>query len=103
VALPNPPSVSGGARSPQRVQSITDMAYQDGRLFVAGLSNEEFSSKLRALSYPFTTADNGASVEIYQPNRPRVRSGSFRSGRQAGDRVNQTPVPGALVTGPSCR
>ena len=65
VTLPNPPNVSGGARSPQRVQSITDMAYQDGRLFVAGLSNEEFASKLRALPYPFTTADNGASVEIY--------------------------------------
>jgi hypothetical protein len=65
VTLPNPPNVSGGARSPQRVQSITDMAYQDGRLFVAGLSNEEFASKLRALSYPFTAADNGASVEIY--------------------------------------
>lgn len=62
VTLPNPPSASG---TPARGQSITDMAYMDGRLYVAGLSNEEFSSKLRSIAYPFSTADNGASVEIY--------------------------------------
>jgi hypothetical protein len=65
VTLPNPPAPGGQGRAPQRVQSITDMAYMDGHLYVAGLSNEEFASKLRSLSYPFTTADNGASVEIY--------------------------------------
>ena len=62
VTLPNPPNASG---TPARGQSITDMAYMDGRLYVAGLSNEEFSSKLRSIAYPFSTADNGASVEIY--------------------------------------
>ena len=31
----------------------------------AGLSNEEFASKLRTVQYPFTAADSGASVEIY--------------------------------------
>jgi hypothetical protein len=41
------------------------MAYMNGKLYVAGLSNEEFSSKLRSLPYPFTTADSGTSVEIY--------------------------------------
>ena len=44
------------------------MAFVDGRLFVAGLSNEEFSSKLRSVRYPFATADNGASVEIFHGN-----------------------------------
>ena len=39
--------------------------FTDGRLYVAGLSNEEFSSKLRSVSYPFNTVDSGASVEIY--------------------------------------
>ena len=37
----------------------------DGRLWVAGLSNEEFSSKLRAIPYPFERVDGGVSVEIY--------------------------------------
>jgi len=65
VSLPNPPSATATGRTPPRLQSITDMAFQDGQLYVAGLSNEEFSSKLRALTYPFTSADNGASVEIF--------------------------------------
>jgi len=47
------------------VQTITHMAYYEGRLFVAGLSNEEFASKLRSIPYPFRTADRGTSVEIW--------------------------------------
>ena len=65
VGLPNAPAANAEGRAASRVQSITDMAFLDGRLFVAGLSNEEFASKLRAVAYPFTTVDNGASVEIY--------------------------------------
>jgi hypothetical protein len=56
VALPN---------SAQRVEGITDMAFADGKLYVAGLSNEEFASKLRSIPYPFASADRGTSVEIY--------------------------------------
>ena len=33
------------------------MAFADGRLWVAGLSNEEFASKLRAIPYPFASVD----------------------------------------------
>ena len=40
-----------------RVDTVTDMALVDGRLWVAGLSNEEFSSKLRAIPYPFTKVE----------------------------------------------
>ena len=47
------------------VQTITDLAYTDGRLYAAGLSNEEFASKLRSIAYPFTTVDEGTSVEIW--------------------------------------
>lgn len=52
-------------RQPSRMESITDMAYVDGRVVIAGLSNEEFSSKLRAVPYPFQAADAGTSVEIW--------------------------------------
>jgi hypothetical protein len=69
VALPNPPDLNPvNPRGPARPQSITDMAFVDGRLIVAGLSNEEFASKLRSIPYPFTTVENGTSVEIYHGN-----------------------------------
>jgi len=47
------------------VQTITDLAYADGRLYAAGLSNEEFASKLRSIAYPFQSVDAGTSVEIW--------------------------------------
>ena len=65
AALPNAPEATPGARRNPRASSITDMAYVDGRLFIAGLSNEEFSSKLRSVAYPFTTVNEGTSVEIW--------------------------------------
>jgi hypothetical protein len=64
ATLPNAPAANPGPRNP-RVQSITDLGFVDGRLYVAGLSNEEFASKLRSVPYPFASVDNGTSVEIY--------------------------------------
>jgi hypothetical protein len=76
VDLPNAPAAVPGARNNARTSSITDMAFTDGRLYVAGLSNEEFSSKLRSVSYPFNTVDNGASVEIYHGNHGQFETRS---------------------------
>ncbi len=73
VALPNAPDAQ---QRNQRTQSVTDMAYQDGRLFVAGLSNEEFSSKLWSFAYPFASADRGTSVEIFHGNHGRLETRS---------------------------
>ena len=44
---------------------ITELQYADGKVIVAGLSNEDFSSTLRVVPYPFKKADRGASIEIY--------------------------------------
>jgi hypothetical protein len=55
----------GNRRSNPRTESITDLAYLEDRVLVAGLSNEEFASTLRAIPYPFRTVANGTSVEIY--------------------------------------
>lgn len=57
VKLPN-------ASEKQRTEAITGLAFVKGQLIVAGLSNEEFASKLRALAFPFKEADKGTSVEI---------------------------------------
>jgi hypothetical protein len=67
ATLPNAPAPDAKDRrgQMQRQESITDLAYVDGRVFVAGLSNEEFASKLRAIPYPFTGVDKGTSVEIF--------------------------------------
>lgn len=85
IAVPNPPPaetplvLQGGARKipvpnyPDKVdpkglmgvQTITHMAFIDGDLYVSGLSNEEFASKMRVIPYPFKNADEGTSVEIY--------------------------------------
>lgn len=63
--LPNPAEDKEGKRGNPRSDSITDIAYVNGKVFVAGLSNEEFASNLRTLEFPFSAADQGASVEIY--------------------------------------
>jgi len=87
VVMPNPPptsqKVGTGGRTfevfnyPDRprddsmvgrilgTQTITDMAFDGGKLFVTGLSSEEFASKLRVIDYPFRTVDRGTSVEIW--------------------------------------
>jgi hypothetical protein len=67
VSLANAPSAGAPAKkgASPRSQAITDLAYVDGRVYVAGLSNEKFSSRLVSIPYPFTSADNGTSVEIY--------------------------------------
>jgi hypothetical protein len=77
VALPNPVDANPAAtRGNPRMQSVTDMAYLNGKLYIAGLSNEEFSSKLWAVPYPFATADRGTSVEIFHGNHGRLETRS---------------------------
>ncbi len=67
VALPGAPSPTVAAKkgASPRSQAITDLAYVDGRIYVAGLSNEEFASRLVSIPYPFAGVDKGTSVEIY--------------------------------------
>jgi len=48
-----------------RTQTITDIAFVNGNVIVAGLSNEEWSSALRSIPYPFTQAAKGATVQIW--------------------------------------
>ena len=50
---------------PLNTLAITDIDYYKGELIVAGLSNEEFSSKLRRMPYPFTDKISTTSVEIW--------------------------------------
>lgn len=52
-------------RTPMRSFTVTDLKWHDGRLFVAGLSNQTFSSSLRIIGYPFDGAQSISSVAMY--------------------------------------
>jgi len=75
AVLPNPPA-PGEGKNNQRAEAITDLAYAEGRVIVAGLSNEEFSSNLRSIPFPFKTADPGAGVEIFHGAHGRFETKS---------------------------
>ncbi len=66
----------GKKQSNPRQESITDIAFLEDRVLVAGLSNEEFSSTLRAIPFPFKTVANGTSVEIYHGAHGRFETRS---------------------------
>ncbi len=72
VALPNP--APAGNRG--RTQSITKIAFVKDRIFVAGLSNEEFASTLRSIPFPFRTADKGTGIEIWHTAHGRFETAS---------------------------
>ena len=76
ISLPNPPEATPAMGRSNRRQSITHLAFSSGRVWVAGLSNEEFSSKLWSVPYPFTSADRGTSVEIFHTNHDRIETAS---------------------------
>lgn len=64
------------AQVPARRSTITGLAWVDGTLFVAGLSNEEFSSRLRQLSYPFDGSATETSVEIFHVDHGKYETHS---------------------------
>ncbi len=78
--LPNAPedkvTGQGRRRRNQRTESITDLTYHDGQLVVAGLSNEEFASNLRAIPFPFRKVDGGTAVEIFHGAHGRYETRS---------------------------
>ncbi len=59
-----------------RREAITDLVFTNGELYVAGLSNEEFSSTLRILAYPFDDAEKTTSVEIFHAAHGRFETHS---------------------------
>jgi hypothetical protein len=78
--LPNPPENAvtgeGRRRRNDRLESITDLLFIDEQLYIAGLSNEEFASKLRSIPFPFKPADDGASIEIFHGSHGRLETRS---------------------------
>jgi hypothetical protein len=49
----------------QQMDAITEIAFADDHVIVAGLSNEEFSSRLRVIPFPFSDTHRESGLEIY--------------------------------------
>jgi hypothetical protein len=65
AAITNPPADNPSARRNPRAQTITDLAFVDGQVWVAGLSSEQFASAFRQIAYPFTKNPGTTTLEIY--------------------------------------
>lgn len=80
ATLPNPPEdkvVQRGRRSRNaRTESITDIAFTEGRVLVSGLSASESPSTVREFEFPFRKASSGMAVEIYHAAHGRSEDSS---------------------------
>jgi len=59
-----------------RTVTVTDLDYMDGTLLVAGASNEEFSSTLRRIPFPFNGAAQSNSLEIFHVSHGQYETAS---------------------------
>jgi hypothetical protein len=57
-----------------KATSFTSMAFMGGKLFVAGLSNEEFASTLWAFPFPFQEGAKGSGIQIFHGAHGRVET-----------------------------
>jgi hypothetical protein len=79
TAIENAPAENDerrAGRDPLRTVTVTDMAYVDGMLLVAGASNEEFSSALRRIPFPFKGEMQSNSLEIFHVSHGRYETAS---------------------------
>jgi hypothetical protein len=61
-------------RQNPRMLTITDMNYVNGNVLVAGLSNEEWSSSLRSIPFPFKDASKGTTLQIWHASHGRYET-----------------------------
>lgn len=69
VSIPNPIDATIEHRwkkgAKLRSDAITDIAFDDGKIYVSGLSNEEFRAALWTAPYPFAKDINANTLEIF--------------------------------------
>ncbi len=68
------PEAAYGRRGSARAYTITDLAFADGQVMVAGLSNQEFASNFRRMSFPFSHSMEATSLEIYHVSHGRYET-----------------------------
>jgi hypothetical protein len=59
---------------PQRVWTVSDIEYKNGKVMMTGLSNAEFSSTFRSMAFPFGKVQEDASLEIFHAAHGRFET-----------------------------
>jgi hypothetical protein len=62
----------GNRQSNPRMESITDIAFLEDRILIAGLSNEEFASTLRRDSVSVQNGGQGTTIEIFHGSHGKI-------------------------------
>jgi len=72
-----------GVRGPEgqvnanpRVRTIHDMSYIDGKVLVAGLSNQDFTSDMRSIPFPFSKVEKGTGIRMWHSAHGRYETAS---------------------------
>lgn len=68
VDVPNPiaeDKVHRWKKSKLRVDAVSDLFFHKNKLYVAGLSNEEFASTMRVYDFPFKQQKSATKLEIF--------------------------------------
>jgi hypothetical protein len=74
VSLADAPSATTGRQNP-RMLTITQISFVNGNVIVAGLSNEEWSSSLRSIPFPFKgTAEDTTTLQIWHASHGRYET-----------------------------
>jgi len=83
MSLPNPPADKvtgeGRRRRNRRRESITDVAFFDGKVIVSGLSAGPSPSSVLEVPFPFAENSLATSVEIFHAAHGRVEDAAIRT------------------------
>jgi hypothetical protein len=71
-----PVSKPGTRGGDPRNDAITEIAFVNGNVLVAGLSNQEFASDLRSIPFPFKGEAAGAGIKMYHGSHGRYETQS---------------------------
>ena len=76
ISIANVPGEDAKDRGgrPLREQSISDLNYSDGSVLLSGLSNQEFGSTFRKITFPFSDKQEQSSLEIFHAAHGRYET-----------------------------
>jgi hypothetical protein len=76
ASLSDAPASKPGPRGDPRNDAITEIAFVNGNVLIAGLSNQEFASDLRSIPFPFKGEVAGAGIKMYHGSHGRYETQS---------------------------
>jgi hypothetical protein len=71
-----PASKPGGRGGDPRNDAITEIAFVNGNVLVAGLSNQEFASDLRSIPFPFKGEVSSTGIKMFHGSHGRYETQS---------------------------